>query len=87
MWNPRQKTPATSWEAAIDSLFDAGVKELDVEKRKVIYGEWQRIVAEQLPMIYTVLPERIFCIANKFGNLNPTLNGGLLHNLEYLYVK
>ena len=87
MWYPRQKHPATAWEAAIDSLFDAGVKEVDNEKRKVIYDEWQRIAADELPMIYTVLPERILCIANRFGNLNPTLNGGLLHNLEYLYVR
>ena len=87
MWYPHQKHPATAWEVAIDSLFDRGVKEVDTEKRKEIYHEWQRIAAEQLPLIYTVLPERILCIANKFGNLNPTLNGGLLHNLEYLYVK
>ena len=87
MWYPHQKRPATPWEAAIDSLFELGVKEIDNGKRKTIYNEWQRIAAEQLPMIYTVLPERILCIANKFGNLNPTLDGGLLHNLEYLYVK
>lgn len=87
MWYPRQKKPATAWEAAIDSLFDAGVKEVDTEKRKAIYDQWQRIAADELPMIYTVLPERILCIANRFGNLNPTLNGGLLHNLEYLYVR
>ena len=87
MWYPKQKKPATPWEAEIDSLFDLGVKVVDTEKRKVIYDRWQTIVAEELPMIYTVLPERILCITNKFGNLNPSLNGGLLHNLEYLYVK
>lgn len=87
MWYPRQKHPATPWEAAIDSLFDQGVKEIGTEKRKAIYDEWQAIVADKLPMIYTVLPERILCIQNKFGNLNPTLNGGLLHNLEYFYKK
>ncbi|MCW8965558.1 MAG: ABC transporter substrate-binding protein, partial [Candidatus Pacearchaeota archaeon] len=87
MWYPRQKKPATPWEAEIDSLFDLGVKIVDTEKRKEIYDQWQKVVAEQLPMIYTVLPERILCVANKFGNLNPSLNGGLLHNLEFLYVK
>jgi len=87
MWYPRQKTPSTPWEAAIDSLFDIGVKEIDNEKRRTVYNEWQRIAAEKLPMIYTVLPERIYCLANRFGNVNPTPNGGLLHNLEYLYVK
>ncbi len=87
MWFPRQQKPATDWERKIDSLFDIGVKEVDTEKRKIIYDQWQQIVSDQLPMIYTVLPERILCISNKFGNLNPSLNGGLLHNLEYIYIK
>jgi peptide/nickel transport system substrate-binding protein len=87
MWFPRQKKPSTDWEAAIDSLFDAGVRELDIQKRKAVYDQWQRIVADKLPLIYTVLPERIFCIADKFGNLNPSTNGGLLHNMEYFYLK
>ncbi|MCX7727450.1 MAG: ABC transporter substrate-binding protein, partial [Chitinispirillaceae bacterium] len=82
MWYPRQKKPATEWESTIDSLFDTGVKELDVNKRKAIYDKWQYIAAEQLPLIYTVLPERILCISNKFENVNPSVNGGLLHNLE-----
>jgi len=87
MWYPRQKTPATPWEATIDSLFDVGVKELDNEKRKAIYDRWQQIASDELPLIYTVLQERISCINNRIGNLNPSLNGGLLHNLEYLYIK
>jgi peptide/nickel transport system substrate-binding protein len=87
MWYPRQQTPSTSWEAAIDSLFNFGVKEVDVEKRKAIYDQWQQIVSDELPLIYTVLPELIHCIWNRFGNLNPSLNGGLLHNLEFIYVK
>ena len=87
MWYPRQKNPATPWEAAIDSLFDLGVRTIDDKKRKEIYDRWQEIAAEQLPLIYTVLPERIYCIRNRFGNLNPNFNGGLLHNYEYFYVK
>ncbi len=86
MWFPRQDSPSTEWEARIDSLFDAGVKELDREKRKEIYAEWQRIAADKLPLIYTVLPERILCISDKFANVNPSLNGGLLHNLERIYL-
>jgi peptide/nickel transport system substrate-binding protein len=87
MWYPLQKEPATPWEAVIDSLFDAGVRELDTAKRKEIYDHWQKIAADELPLIYTVLPERILCIANKFSNVNPSLNGGLLHNLEQIYLK
>jgi peptide/nickel transport system substrate-binding protein len=87
MWYPRQPEPSTPWEARIDTIFDLGAMEMDRVKRKELYDEWQRIVAEKQPLIYTVLPERIECIWNKFGNVNPNMNSGLLHNLEYLYVK
>lgn len=87
MWYPNQKKPSTDWEAKTDSLFEAGVKEIDIEKRKAIYMEWQRITAENLPLIYTVTAEQIYCIQNRFGNLNPSVAGGLLHNLSYIYVK
>jgi peptide/nickel transport system substrate-binding protein len=86
LWNPREERPATAWEARIDQLFDAGVKELDNEKRKALYDEWQLIVSEQLPVIYTVLPDSIFAVRNKFGNLHPTVLGGAFHNIEEIYV-
>jgi len=87
MWYPRQKSPSTPWEKTIDSLYDTGVKEVNIEKRKGIYDAWQQIASEQLPLIYTVLPERILCINNRIANVNPSLNGGLLHNIEYLYIR
>jgi len=87
MWYPKQTTPATEWEARIDDIFNAGVQELDRKKRKALYDEWQRIVAEQLPFIYTVVPERLTAVRNKFGNLHPAMYGGVLWNLEQLYVK
>ncbi|KMQ49733.1 Oligopeptide ABC transporter, periplasmic oligopeptide-binding protein OppA [Chitinispirillum alkaliphilum] len=87
MWNLEQPSPSTLWQARIDSIFDSGVKILDLEERRELYNEWQRIAADKLPLIYTVLPETIICLTNRFGNVNPSLSGGLLHNLEYLYVK
>jgi peptide/nickel transport system substrate-binding protein len=87
MWYPRQESPSTPWEARIDEIFDLAVKEMDRAKRKELYDEWQRIAAEKQPFIYTVLSERIECVWNKFGNVNPNINTGLLHNLEYLYVR
>lgn len=87
MWNPRQPKPATTWEAEIDSLFDNGVQELDQTKRKAYYDRWQTIVAEQLPVIYTVNAASLMAVRNKFGNLKPTAYGGFIHNLDELYVK
>ncbi|MFH1227427.1 MAG: ABC transporter substrate-binding protein, partial [Planctomycetota bacterium] len=87
MWYPRQSKPATKWEARIDDIYNLGVQEMDRNKRKALYDEWQRIVAEEVPFIYTVIPANIFAVRNKFGNLHPTSYGGAFHNLEEIYVK
>ena len=87
MWYPQQKTPATPWEKRIDQIFSQGVQELDEHKRKVLYDEHQQIVAENLPLIYTVLNSQLFAVRNKFENLKPTSYGGVFHNLEEIYIK
>ena len=86
MWYPHQKSPATEWERRIDEIFSQGVQELDENKRKVLYDEFQKIVSDELPVIYTVLASRIFAVRNKFGNLCPTSYGGAFHNIEEIYI-
>ncbi len=86
LWNPNQKEPATKWEVRIDELFSLGLQELDRDKRKVYYDEFQDIVADKLPVIYTVLGERMFAVRNKFGNFNPTIYG-TWHNIEEIFIK
>ena len=87
MWNPLQKEPSTPWEKRIDEIFNEAAQELDENKRKVFYDEFQQIVSEQLPVIYTVLNSQIYAVRNKFGNLSPTAFGGAFHNLEEIYLK
>lgn len=84
-WWPRQKTPATPWEAEIDEIFRKGAQTLDVAERKKLYGRWQQILGEQQPMTFTVVPNTITAVRNKFGNLKPNALGGALWNLEELY--
>ncbi|OGX24874.1 MAG: hypothetical protein A3D10_00830 [Omnitrophica WOR_2 bacterium RIFCSPHIGHO2_02_FULL_48_11] len=86
MWFPQQKTPATGWERRIDEIFNQGVQELNEDKRKKLYDEFQVIVSEQLPLVYTVLDSSIFAVRNKFGNLKPSSYGGAFHNLDEIYI-
>ncbi len=86
MWYPGQETPATEWEERIDEIFAAGVQELDEYKRKILYDEWQEIVSEELPFIYTILGSNIFAVRNKFGNLKPSSYAGAFHNIEEIYL-
>ena len=86
-WNPLQESPGTEWEAEIDSLFNAGVQELDQEKRKEIYKRFQVIVAEQLPVIYTALPAYVTAVRNTIGNAKPTAYARGFHSMDEVFRK
>ncbi|MFH1897048.1 MAG: ABC transporter substrate-binding protein [Candidatus Desantisbacteria bacterium] len=76
-----------TWETELDSIFNKGVSELDVAKRKALYWRWQEIVAEELPVIYTINGAALHGVRNKFGNLQPTAYGGVLHNVERVCIE
>ena len=83
LWHPNQEAPATEWEAEIDALYVQGYQELNHERRVEHYHRAQEIVAEQLPLIYTTLSERLSAVRNVFGNTTPTLYG--LWDVRYVY--
>ncbi len=83
LWYPNQPAPATEWEAEIDGLYIIGSRELDRQRRVALYHEAQEIVAENVPIIYTTLGERIAAVRNVFGNMTASLYG--LFDLRYVY--
>ena len=83
LWHPNQDQPATEWEAEIDALYVQASQELDRERRVELYHRAQAIAAEQLPLIYTTLSERLSAVRNVFGNTTPTLYA--LWDIRYLY--
>ena len=83
LWNPSQTAPATPWEEEIDDLYIRGSQELQRSERIKLYHRAQEIVAENVPVIYTTLPERLWAVRNVFGNSTPTLYG--LWDTRYLY--
>ena len=83
MWHPKQPQPETVWEAKIDEYYIKGSRELDHPRRVDYYHRAQEIVAENVPLIYTTLAERLTATRNVFGNTTPTLYG--LWDIRYLY--
>lgn len=75
------------FEKKLDVLFDKAASELEFEKRKIYYDEYQNLVAEELPMIYLYSPLRLIAVRNKVGNVRPTMLGGVVHNPSELYIK
>ncbi|PUU86405.1 ABC transporter substrate-binding protein, partial [Halanaerobium sp.] len=87
MWNPVQEEPATEWEKRIDELFVKGSQTVDLEKRKEYYNEFQEIVAEKLPVIYTVTPNSLYAVRDSLKNTEVTAYGGVLWNIHELYLE
>lgn len=83
LWHPNQTEPATDWEAEIDELYVLGSQELDHARRVEHYRRAQEIVAENVPLVYTTLAERLSATRNVFGNSTPTLYA--LWDIRYLY--
>ena len=83
LWHPFQDEPATAWEAEIDRLYIEASQEFDHGKRVQLYHEAQAIAAENVPVIYTTLGERLGAVRNVFGNTTPTLHG--YWDIRYLY--
>ncbi len=75
IWNPNQPTPATPWEAEIDTLLDQGASEMDITKRPQYYWRIQQILHDQLPILETVRQQRYASWKNSLLGYQPTVWG------------
>jgi peptide/nickel transport system substrate-binding protein len=84
-WNPKQKTPATAWEAEIDRLMRAQASSMDDQARKKYYDRVQEIVADQAPFIYLVNKNALTGISPWVEGAKPVvLRPQTYWNIEYL---
>lgn len=72
-WHPRQKKPATAWEARIDELIKQQASAIDPHERKKLFDEVQVILAEQQPFIFLASRHLIVAAKTEIGNLKPAL--------------
>jgi peptide/nickel transport system substrate-binding protein len=86
-WNRGPNAVRTEYEKQVDILFEQGLGTLDFDRRKAIYDQWQRLTAEELPVIYTILPQTVVAVRDRFENLRPTVISGTFHNIEEIKVK
>ena len=64
------------WEKEIDRLFLEGTQTADENKRKEIYGEFQQIVAEQLPVFFLVNSISLQAVRDRVENVQFSAVGG-----------
>ena len=87
MWYPKEPRPATDWEAQVDRYFNLGATTVDQNRRREYYNQYQEIISEQVPVIYTALPNGYVAVRNKFGNIRFTAIGGPFWNFPVIYLK
>ena len=74
------------FEKKLELIFNKGALELDFNKRKAIYDEYQEIIAKENPMLYLYAPLNIFALRNTIKNVYPTRMNGVLQNLNEIYI-
>ena len=75
------------FEKKLDEIFKKGALELDFNKRKKIYDEYQKIISIENPLIYLYAPVNISAVRKKIKNLYPTKLGGLIYDMAEIYIK
>jgi len=87
-WYPEQESPATEWEARVDQLMYAQIKEMDQDKRKRMFDEVQAIISEQIPFIYVFTSHAIVAYRSEFANVRPVVTRPrLLWNADEIYLR
>ncbi|HYK88873.1 MAG TPA: ABC transporter substrate-binding protein, partial [Acidobacteriota bacterium] len=86
LWHPGQEHPATSWEAEIDRLMKQQVTVLQYAERKKLYDRVQKLMSDNLPLIYLASPNILTAAKAGLGNVRPAiLDNYMLWNAETLY--
>lgn len=84
-WHPLQEEPHTEWEAELDTLYNDGRFTPAPEEARPIYDRLQRLVLEELPVIYIVHQYSFLAVQDRWSNVRyDTLNG---LESDFLYLE
>jgi peptide/nickel transport system substrate-binding protein len=85
LWNAGQRRPATDWERHIDELMRQQARTADRVERRRLFGEAQRILADQQPVICFAAPRLVSVLSTRVANATPApLRPIVLWNAESL---
>jgi peptide/nickel transport system substrate-binding protein len=87
-WNIASKTPATAWEARIDELMTQQAATVDMSQRRALFNEVQKVMGENLPVLYFAAPRLYAAHSAKVqGSVPSVTRPHLLWNVDMLSVK
>jgi peptide/nickel transport system substrate-binding protein len=70
-WNPEQKSAATDWERRIDELMRRVAENSDLEERRRLFTDVQRIFVDEMPAVYLVTPKVTLAVSTRVVNPQP----------------
>ena len=73
LWNPGQPSPATDWERRIDELMHQQTAARDLAERQRLMAEAQRIIGEEMPAVWFVVPKIVLAVSSRVVNPTPGL--------------
>jgi peptide/nickel transport system substrate-binding protein len=73
LWNMEQKMPATQWEARVDTLMLEQAASLDEIRRKELFSHVQRILGEQVPVLYFAAPRMHTAVSPRVLGVRPSV--------------
>jgi len=66
----------------VDELLEAGRRTFDQAKRKAIYGELQKILAEDQPVVFLYVPDALPVVSSRVQGIEPAAAG-----ISYNFIK
>jgi peptide/nickel transport system substrate-binding protein len=73
LWNMHQEKPATDWEQRIDTLMDEQSTTLGLERRREIFNEVQKVLAENVPVLYFASPRLYYAHSRRVRGVVPSI--------------
>jgi peptide/nickel transport system substrate-binding protein len=87
-WHPSQAAPATAWEAEIDQLMTRQATTLDVDERRRLFAQVQRLFADHVPAIAFAAPRHTVVMSARVSGATPSvLTPPVLWNAEALSLR
>jgi peptide/nickel transport system substrate-binding protein len=73
LWNMHQPKPATEWEQRIDTLMGEQSTTLGLERRREIFNEVQKVLAENAPALYFASPRLYYAHSRRLRGVVPSI--------------
>ncbi len=85
-WHHSAAENPNETEKRIDEIIAKASSTVNLSKRQELYAQYQRILSEQVPLLFTVQPEVLYSVWDHVGNVGETPSPYLLERRGSLFL-